>query len=199
MDGMRLGEDLESYFILRCRGNREKNKGNEWSDGMGGQVKQICIWYDDLIYGIQVSYERNGNIFHSPRHGGNEGNFEQILLNEPITCVRGHYGSWTWTDDNFPYVENAPYVNTVLIKSLTFETGKATHGPFGKEIGIPFRFKMATGCAGFHGRSSSDKDHGVLLAVGIYVRSSTIKPTSDVFSHIIAPVPSVIHANEDNE
>lgn len=77
-DGMRLGEDLESYFILRCRGNREKNKGNEWSDGMGGQVKQICIWYDDLIYGIQVSYERNGNIFHSPRHGGNEGNFEQV-------------------------------------------------------------------------------------------------------------------------
>ena len=75
---MRLGEDGESYFIVKCRGNREKNKGNEWSDGMGGQLKQICIWYGDLIYGIQVSYERKGNVFHSPRHGGDEGNFEQV-------------------------------------------------------------------------------------------------------------------------
>lgn len=50
----------------------------EWSDGAGGQVKQICIWHGDLIYGILVSYERNGKFCLSSRHGGTEGDFEQV-------------------------------------------------------------------------------------------------------------------------
>ncbi|KAM0942897.1 putative jacalin-like lectin domain-containing protein [Dioscorea sansibarensis] len=89
-----VGEDGEIYITAKCKGNMEvRYCGKEWSDGAGGQVKQVCIWHGYLIYGIQVSYERNGKFCLSPRHGGTEGDFEQVksslsLFKSIVLCLK---------------------------------------------------------------------------------------------------------------
>ncbi|KAH7674028.1 Mannose-binding lectins domain-containing protein [Dioscorea alata] len=199
MSGLRIGEDGEIYIIAKCKGNVQRPYyGKEWSDGAGGQVKQICIWHGDLIYGIQASYERNGKFCLSRRHGGTEGDFEQIVLDEPITCVSGYYGPWCLEPDIFESEEEAPYNYTTVIRSLKFKTGRATYGPFGHEMGLPFSFKIGTGCAGFHGRSSSDDDHGFLEAIGVCVKSFASKPNSDGCSPSVSTAPSVVDPNEND-
>ncbi|KAJ0965013.1 hypothetical protein J5N97_026151 [Dioscorea zingiberensis] len=74
-----VAEDEELYIKVNSKGNSEEPfDGKKWDDGSGVQVRQICIWHGDLVYGIQVSYERNGTTFLSPRHGGTKGDFEQV-------------------------------------------------------------------------------------------------------------------------
>ncbi|KAH7674025.1 Mannose-binding lectins domain-containing protein [Dioscorea alata] len=194
MNDLSAGEDGEFYIIARCRGNTERPyHGTEWDDGAGGRIIQICIWHGDLIYGIQSSYELNGRFYVTRRHGGNEGDFEQILLDEPITCVSGYYGSWCLEPDIVESEEEAPHNYTTVIRSLKFETGRATYGPFGQEKGLPFSFKMVTGCGGFHGRSSSNDDNGLLQAIGVFVRSfAPISPS-------IPSAPSVVDPNKNDE
>ncbi|KAJ0965014.1 hypothetical protein J5N97_026152 [Dioscorea zingiberensis] len=192
MSRVRLDEDGEMYIKVKSKGNT-KDFGKEWDDGGGGQVKQICIWYGDLVCGIQVSYERNGTTFLSERHGGTEGDFEQIQFHEPITWVSGHYGSWCLEPDIYADEEEAPYNYTQVIRSLKFGTDQATYGPFGYETGTPFRFKMNTGCAGFHGHSSSNEDYGYLKAIGVYVRSLAKSPLVGGSSlSVPPPTPSLI-------
>ena len=97
-------------------------------------------------------------------------------MDEPITCVSGYYGSWFLEHDFFESEADATLNNsTTAIRSLKFETARTTYGPFGCEIGIPFSFKMSTGCAGFHGRSSSNENYGFLEAIGVFVKSFASK------------------------
>ena len=113
--------------------------------------------------------------------------------------MSGHYGSWCLDSENFADEEEAPYNYTTVIRSLKFETGRATYGPFGRETGTPFNFKMSTGCAGFHGRSSTDEDYGFLEAIGVYVRSFASKPNFNGCSSLILLAPSVVDPNETDE
>ncbi|XP_020107960.1 agglutinin-like [Ananas comosus] len=156
------------YFRLDGKGSNDD--GNQWDDGAGGEVREICICHGPIVYSIQTTYERQGTLLCSRRHGGTDGNFDFISLSSPLTWVSGHYSSWCWDPDLlFPDEEEEPYNFCKVIRSLKFGTADgATYGPYGREIGEPFDFRCSTGIAGFHGRD--DSFH--LNAIGVYVKSA---------------------------
>ncbi|XP_074573439.1 agglutinin-like [Curcuma longa] len=112
--------------------------------GTGGQVHDI-IWNSKASFlkvvvhhvagaidGIQVSYKWNG-IHKSPKWWwGSIGWSSEFDLGEDeyLTSIRGHYG----------YLRDS-----LVVKSLTFVSNKATYGPYGEDNGSPFNLTAQGG------------------------------------------------------
>lgn len=71
---------------------------------------------------------------------------------EHLVSIRGYYSDLSkWR------------IALVVIRSLTLETNKKSHGPFGVEEGTKFSFPTGIKLVGLHGRSGSFLD-----AIGPY-------------------------------
>ncbi|XP_074567069.1 jacalin-related lectin 3-like [Curcuma longa] len=135
-----------------------------WDEAGYGKVKQILISYSaDAINSIQMVYERNGKEVLADRHGGDGNCFASIRFGTGhyITSISGHFGSTSLNP-------------SVVIKSLRFSTAAwpsgsktASYGPFGSEMGTPFRFDSngSDSLCSFHGSSSSTH----LTSIGVYL------------------------------
>ncbi|XP_072977092.1 agglutinin-like [Typha angustifolia] len=160
------GRDGRLYYKLDSRGSA--TDGEEWDDGPGGCVTEICICHGNgRIHSIQTTYKRQGTTLVSRLHGGKGDTFDIITLTEPLTWISGYYTACCLDPEVIPEAMDDP---CELIASLRFGTDQATYGPFGSDIGEPFSFKCSRGISGFHGRSFDD-DGGFLLAIGVYSMS----------------------------
>ncbi|KAJ1702778.1 hypothetical protein LUZ63_002557 [Rhynchospora breviuscula] len=107
---------------------------------------------------LTVNYLRNGREESTGPWGGNGGSPNEFTLqpNEQIKAVSGHYGPWK---DNRSR-------EWIIVRSLKFKTNMRTWGPFGQEVGVPFKFSMKNGqIIGFHAISGS-----YVEAIGVYVK-----------------------------
>lgn len=58
------------------------NGGKLWDDGIFSGVKKIFLFKGEVIYSIQIEYDRNGLSVVSARHGGGvEGSSHTVITN----------------------------------------------------------------------------------------------------------------------
>uniref|UniRef100_A0A1D1YES6 Agglutinin n=1 Tax=Anthurium amnicola TaxID=1678845 RepID=A0A1D1YES6_9ARAE len=178
---------IQNGEILVKMGARGEVAGrcDDWDEVCFGSVRQILVTHGDAVNSIQITYDLNGTLVLSHRRGGDGDKLDCVNLEpwESFTAISGHYGS---VDDSGA---------TVVIRSLSFTTNRATYGPFGQEEGTAFTFKFQSGVSfgGFHGRSSAD----YLRAIGIYVMTRArhhFKPEPGRYSSL----PAFCAAAEDS-
>ncbi|KAI4316863.1 hypothetical protein L6164_024803 [Bauhinia variegata] len=133
------------------------NGGARWDDGIYSTVKQLVIAHGAGIHSLQIEYDKKGSSIWSNRHGGTGGHKnDKVKLDYPdefLTSIHGYYGS---LNDG----------GTAFIRSLSFESNKKTHGPFGIEQGTYFSFPTTGGkIVGFYGRCGWHLD-----AIGVYLK-----------------------------
>ncbi|KAG8388375.1 hypothetical protein BUALT_Bualt02G0119400 [Buddleja alternifolia] len=134
--------------------------GTRWDDGAFDGVSQITLRYSPtgVIDSMQVTYGVNDKpTFSAPKHGGNGGPATaQIVLRFPeeiLTKVTGYYSALPG------------YVDTPVIRSLTFWTNMGAYGPYGPEQGTNFSVSLEDEkIVGFIGRSG-----GYLDAIGFHL------------------------------
>nr|CAB3478476.1 unnamed protein product [Digitaria exilis] len=120
--------------------------GDPWDDGVNSGVRQIIITHGVAIDSIQIEYDQRGGAVWSEKHGTASGNSktDQLILDYPqevLTSISGCYGA---------------VGNSVVLRSLIFESSCSKYGPFGTEQGTSFSLPVSSGkIVGFHGRSGS--------------------------------------------
>ncbi|OWM79234.1 hypothetical protein CDL15_Pgr003406 [Punica granatum] len=126
------GEQLKGEHILGLLGMLESG------------LRQINIRCATIIDSICCIYDDNGNSVQASTHGGDRGEPNQIILDHPdeyLTSISGYAGK---------------FLDEITIRSLTFQSNKKTHGPFGIREGKHFSFSSNIGkIIGFHGSSST--------------------------------------------
>ncbi|XP_042480610.1 jacalin-related lectin 3-like [Macadamia integrifolia] len=131
--------------------------GSRWDDGVYSGVRQVVIRHGSAIDSIQIEYDARGCSIWSDRHGGTGGcQTDKIKLDFPqefLTSISGYYGSLTqW--------------GPIIVRSLSFESNRKKHGPFGTQEGTQFTFPITCGkIIGFHGRCSC-----YLGSIGVYLK-----------------------------
>ncbi|RAL43075.1 hypothetical protein DM860_009857 [Cuscuta australis] len=118
------------------------------------------------INSLTFLYSKNNNLQFSPQHGTRIAHSQMIRLDYPaefLTWVHGVYytgrSSYNYNDD------------VVCVSSITFETNKATYGPFGGISSKPyhdsfvFDYRLGSGDSinGFHGTVNRDGFIGIYL------------------------------------
>ncbi|KAG8388374.1 hypothetical protein BUALT_Bualt02G0119300 [Buddleja alternifolia] len=133
--------------------------GNPWDDGTYDGVRVITLRYSPTgcIDSMQVIYDKHNKPFSAPKHGGTGGpDTAQIVLRFPeeiLTKVTGYYSALPG------------YVDTPVIRSLTFWTNMGAYGPYGPEQGTNFSVSLEDEkIVGFIGRSG-----GYLDAIGFHL------------------------------
>ncbi|KAG0464986.1 hypothetical protein HPP92_019150 [Vanilla planifolia] len=172
---MAFEKDGQIYIRLKERGC-QNSSDKSWDDGATGRIKHIFIWHDKyerIIHGIQTTYERKGEVVISKMHGGNQGNFETITPNKPLTWMSGYYGSYCVERELFVDEEEAPWNYYKVITSLKFGNQEESYGPFGFDDGTPFFFRGNTEIVGFHG-SSNDEYFGYVSTIGLYIKTGAV-------------------------
>ncbi|KAK4789688.1 hypothetical protein SAY86_016992 [Trapa natans] len=111
----------------------------KWDDGSSnGSLREIVIYSGAVIGSIQCIYDREGELVKQPRHGGGGGEKAVVELeypNEYLTNISGYYTKRGLT-------------------SLTFQSNKRVHGPYGREEGTYFKSPLNIGkLVGLYGRS----------------------------------------------
>ncbi|GAA0142366.1 hypothetical protein Leryth_001632 [Lithospermum erythrorhizon] len=119
--------------------------GAAWDDGSFTGVREITLVYGRCIDSMKVVYDKNGQPFPTPKHGGAGGSMTaEIKLQFPDEFLTSVSGYW------YPVVHGG----SPIIRSLTFKSNRSTFGPYGVEEGIPFSFPMEGGkIVGFKGKS----------------------------------------------
>ncbi|XP_010493719.1 PREDICTED: myrosinase-binding protein 2-like isoform X2 [Camelina sativa] len=133
------------------------NMGSVFDDGVFDGVKKIIVGKDiDCVSYIKIEYEKDSKV-EIREHGMIRGELKEFDVdypNEFITSVGGSY-------------DHVSRYNTVLIKSLVFETSTGRTSPIfgetdssGKPVGKEFIFegKYGKNLLGFHGRSGQAID-----------------------------------------
>ncbi|OWM77980.1 jacalin-related lectin 4-like [Punica granatum] len=124
--------------------------GDPWDDGKHTDVQQIFLSYGVIIDGICCVYDKGKKSAHHGDRGGCSYTIELDCPNEYLTSISGYTGNFRG--------------NTV-VRSLTFQSNKKTHGPFGHGGGTPFSFTTSTGkLVGFYGLSGR-----YINSIGAYV------------------------------
>ncbi|XP_031378558.1 PYK10-binding protein 1-like [Punica granatum] len=133
---------------LKTLGPFGDDSGHPWNDswdvGNHSGLRQINIRCATIIDSICCIYDDNGNSVQASTHGGDRGEPNQIILDHPdeyLTSISGYAGK---------------FLDEITIRSLTFQSNKKTHGPFGIREGKHFSFSSNIGkIIGFHGSSST--------------------------------------------
>ncbi|KAK4789937.1 hypothetical protein SAY86_017241 [Trapa natans] len=119
--------------------------GGKWDDGVSnGSLREIVIYSGTVIDSIQCIYDSEGELVKQPRHGGGGGGKAVVELEYPdeyLTNISGYYtkrGTLT------------------IITSLTFQSNKRVHGPYGRK-----------------GETYFQSPHNIGKLVGLYGRSGT--------------------------
>ncbi|KAH6824943.1 hypothetical protein C2S53_008206 [Perilla frutescens var. hirtella] len=133
--------------------------GRDWDDGVFSAVVAVDVRLNTntgVIAAVRFSCKRkDGSCFLSPLHGGHCSVRKTIEFEEDsefLIGVEGFYGVLKGIN---------------IIRSLTFITNKAKHGPMGSEFGTYFSSMDFSDCnrkvVGFHGRSGDYLD-----AIGVH-------------------------------
>ncbi|KAI6701552.1 hypothetical protein NL676_015876, partial [Syzygium grande] len=117
------------------------NGENRWDDGKHTDVRQIVVVSGSAIESVNITYEEGRSFGHGASDGGKINTINLDWLTEYLTSVSG-------------YIAND--LGSTIIHSLTFQSNKRTHGPFGTKIGRKFSFPATGGkIIGFYGSSGS--------------------------------------------
>ncbi|KAF7850421.1 hypothetical protein BT93_L5522 [Corymbia citriodora subsp. variegata] len=129
--------------------------GNAWDDGKFKGVKEIYIAASSDIRSIQFVYDdgsKNGCTIMHPKGVSCHSNGTKVPFHYPdeyLTSISGYMG-----DDG-------------SIRSLTFDSNRERHGPYGKEEGEHFWYPSnGTKIIGFYGRWGK-----TLNSIGVYAES----------------------------
>ncbi|KAL7586661.1 hypothetical protein Lser_V15G39372 [Lactuca serriola] len=158
-------ENLEKALELQQRiyrvgtwgRRRSEDPQNKWSFELekGHNLVKITIGHGDGINSLMFTSEYEGVLHDSDKYGGLAGGetVSEVILesDEEINCINGTIGS----RDGF-----------TIISSLSFQTNKRTHGPFGRATETVFSIPWDKGLlVGFYGLSGYYIDSNI----GIYV------------------------------
>ncbi|KAI3681105.1 hypothetical protein L6452_35888 [Arctium lappa] len=104
------------------------------------RITKIFIAAGDCIDSIKFTYDGVDGVNHgSPAYGGNGGTNHMITFveGEVITRITGTFGE---------------HGQAMVITSLSIDTNKGTHGPYGKNVGTGFSLPVTKGkFIGFYG------------------------------------------------
>ncbi|KAM7500413.1 hypothetical protein LguiA_024827 [Lonicera macranthoides] len=139
-------------------GPHGRQGGCSWDDGVHTTVRRLIIHSLEVIEGIQIEYDVNGQSKLSDIHGREKGTRRTVELdypNEFLISVSGYI---------------VDFFDLVVIHSLTFESNRRTYGPFGNEKGLFFKIPSNSGkkIIGFNGSSSYH-----LNSIGAYFEPSS--------------------------
>ncbi|XP_031401926.1 jacalin-related lectin 4-like [Punica granatum] len=124
--------------------------GDPWDDEKHRDVQQIFLSYGTVIDGMCCIYDKGKKSAHRGGSGGCSYTIELDCPNEYLTSISGYTGD---------------FLGTTVVRSLTFQSNKKTHGPFGYSGGTPFSFTTSTGkLVGFYGLSGR-----YINSIGAYV------------------------------
>jgi len=138
---------------------------NGWDDGVYSTVRELTIYSGEAIYGIQITYDKDGIPVQGAQHGDRpkDGQSNRVKLDYPteyIVSISGYVGFY-----------NTQYF---VVNSLTITTNVRQYGPFGREEGGRFSTPLTAGkIVGFCGQRG-----GVLDSIGVYIKP--FRPTIPV-------------------
>ncbi|KAG6591307.1 Jacalin-related lectin 19, partial [Cucurbita argyrosperma subsp. sororia] len=145
---------IQNGRIHRTIGPYGGGGGSAWNEKVFTKIRAFGINHQELIYSIQIQYEKDGKLTWSTMHGSDGGSRSEVVFDqdEHLVSIHGYYSDLSkWR------------IALVVIRSLTLETNKKSHGPFGVEDGTKFSFPTGIKLVGLHGRSGSFLD-----AIGPY-------------------------------
>nr|GLL32546.1 jacalin-related lectin 3-like [Ipomoea trifida] len=98
-----------------------EGNGEKWDDHSLGQVEGIMVYHNSIaVRSLGFLCVKDNINQMSEQHGKCVGKCEMIILDHPTEFLIGVYG--------FYYTSSS---NTHVIRCISFETNKATYGPFG--------------------------------------------------------------------
>nr|KAJ0190194.1 hypothetical protein LSAT_V11C800429520 [Lactuca sativa] len=146
-------------FIRVGTWGRSGNPPNQWSFELEKDHKLVKITIDhgNVIYSLMFTSEFRGVFYNSEKYGGWAGGetVSEVILDgdEEIICINGTIGS----RDGF-----------TIISSLSFQTNRRTHEPFGRVTKTSFSIPWDKGSlVGFYGIAGYYID-----SFGIYVKAN---------------------------
>ncbi|KAK9054919.1 hypothetical protein SSX86_025998 [Deinandra increscens subsp. villosa] len=154
---LQVGSNVARFIQIGTWGSQSGGAHNNWSFKLeqDHHLLKITIDHGDAIYSLKFTSEYSGVLHTSSKVGGsgNGKRVSEVLLDgdEEITGIHGTIDTGN---------------GHTLLSSLTFETTKRAHGPFGQTTKNAFSAPWATGSLiGFYGISGD-----CIESIGAYVK-----------------------------
>ncbi|KAL5822271.1 hypothetical protein ACOSQ3_020179 [Xanthoceras sorbifolium] len=159
-----IGRTVEEDQYLNKVGTWGGSGGREWSYVAKGGISEIVVssgWVIDSL--IFKGVDENGKDGTSQKFGGSGGGSTKITIDWPkeyLTSISGTYYA---------------HYGQIVVESLYFYTNRTKYGPFGRQLGTPFKLPLEDReIVGFFGRATDFID-----AIGVYQKGSSIPIVTD--------------------
>ncbi|KAL4590225.1 hypothetical protein LXL04_003151 [Taraxacum kok-saghyz] len=154
---LQVGTKVARFLRIGTWGRQGGSSENYWSFELEDDyhLSKISIEHGDAIYSLVFISESRGLLHTSAKVGGSEtgDTVSEVTFDEDEEII-GINGTFVTRDDD------------KVISSLSFETNKTSHGPFGQETEAHFSVPWEQGSlVGFYGLSGS-----YIESIGVYIK-----------------------------